>query len=113
MPESSATSGHRSEIQGTPHLFDKLYWLRVGCAVGSGVLAEFLLRFPGFDWSIGITIGLLVYLLTYYLAKYVWYRGIDPSKLGKLYSTGIGSYVMLFLFTWILLATLLHQSGIT
>jgi len=107
MPESSATGGHRREIQGTPRPFDKLYWLRVGCAVAAGVLAEVLLRFPGFDWSIGITVGLLIYLLTYYLAKYVWYRKIEPSKLGKLYSTGIGSYVMLFLFTWMLLTTLL------
>ncbi len=74
--------------------------------MAAGVLADYIWTLPGFDWTIGITLGLLIYLLTYYGARYTWYRKLEPSKLGKVYSTGIGSYVMLFLFTWILLVTL-------
>jgi hypothetical protein len=76
--------------------------------VVAGALANYVWGMPGFDWTVGITIGLLVYLLTYYAARYAWYRNLEPTKLGKIYSTGIGSYVMFFLFTWILLATLLQ-----
>src|SRR5271157_6073320 len=107
MPDNSAKTGHRNENQRTPRPFDKLYWLRLGCGFFAGVLADYLLRFPGVDWSIGITIGLLIYLLTYYAARYAWYRKLEVSKLGKIYTTGIGSYAMVFLFTWILLSTLL------
>ena len=70
------------------------------------MLAEYVWTLPGLDWTIGITLGLLVYLITYYAARYGWYRNLETSKLGKVYTTGIGSYVMLFIFTWILLATL-------
>ncbi|MDV3292673.1 MAG: hypothetical protein LYZ70_00195 [Nitrososphaerales archaeon] len=87
--------------------FDKLYWLRIGSGVAAGVVAYFVFRLPGLDFSYGILVGLFVFLLTYYIAKYGWYRKLEAAKLTKLYSTGIGSYVMLFLFTWILLLTLL------
>lgn len=75
--------------------------------MAAGGLAEYVLKIPGLDYSYGILVGLFVYLLTYYAARYGWYRKIEAAKIGKLYSTGVGSYVMLFLFTWILLATLL------
>jgi len=79
----------------------------VASGILAGVVAEFIWKLPGFDWTIGITLGLLVYLLTYYGARYAWYRKLETSKLGKVYTTGIGSFVILFIFTWILLATLL------
>ena len=81
--------------------------MRFGTGILSGVIAEYIWKLPGFDWTIGITLGLLIYLLTYYGARYAWYRKVEPSKQGKIYTTGIGSFVMLFIFTWILLATLL------
>lgn len=112
MPDNSATSGRRAEIPRPARPFDKLYWLRIVCGIGAGALSEYIWKLPGFDWTIGITFGLLVYLLTYYGARYLWYRKLEPSKLTKLYTTGIGSYVMVFLFTWILLATLLEQFGV-
>ena len=108
MPDSSNIGGHRSDVPTPPRPFDKLYWLRIACGVAAGAIADLVWKLPGFDWTIGITLGLLVYLLTYYGARYLWYRQLEPTKLGKIYSTGIGSYVMLFIFTWILLSTLFH-----
>jgi len=83
--------------------FDKLYWLRIGLAALAGFASNELV---GVDWSTGVTIGIAVYLVSYYLAWYVWYRGLARNLQGKIYTTGIGGFVMVFLFTWILFFTL-------
>jgi hypothetical protein len=83
--------------------FDKLYWLRVGLGVLAGVLAEFVF---GVDYSNGLLLGIIFYLASYYLARYLWFKELAKDYIGKMYSTGIGGYVFLFLFTWILLFTL-------
>jgi len=58
------------------------------------------------DYSNGLLLGVLVYLASYYLARYTWFRQMERELVSKVYSTGIGGYVMLFLFVWILLFTL-------
>ncbi|HYC26745.1 MAG TPA: hypothetical protein VEB67_01840 [Nitrososphaerales archaeon] len=85
-----------------PVAFDKLYWARIGFAVVGAFLANVLVA----DWSLGLSIGIGIYLLSYYVAKYTWYRGSGPEIQGKVYTTGIGSYALVFIFTWILLFTL-------
>jgi hypothetical protein len=72
----------------TPPPFDKLYWLRVGLGIVAGFLAWVI---PGTDYINGFSLAILVYLISYYF--------------GKLYTTGLGVYIGLFLFTWILLFT--------
>jgi hypothetical protein len=86
-----------------PPSFDKLYWSRIGFAVIAGILAEVL---TGSDWTSGVSIGILFYLISYYVARFMWYRGMGREGQGKLYSTGIGGFIMIFLFTWMLLFTL-------
>ena len=71
--------------------------------VVAGLLAELL---TGADYLNGISVGILIYLVSYYVARYLWYRGLDRRFQGKVYTTGLGGYVGLFLFTWILLFTL-------
>lgn len=83
--------------------FDKLYWLRIGLAVVGGVGADLLV---GSDYLSGISIGIAVYLGSYYLARFTWYKGSGKNVQAKVYSTGIGGFVLAFLFTWILLFTL-------
>jgi len=90
-----------------PNPFDKLYWLRVGSGLGAGFLAYSIFRLPGLDYSWGLLVGMMVYLATYYIARFSWYRKVEAANMTKLYSTGIGGYIMLFIFTWILLFTLL------
>lgn len=89
--------------------FGTLYWFRLGCGVAGGV-ASFL-AFPPTPTmdaaSNGMLLAVIVYLATYYVARYLFYRKIGREYVTKLYSTGIGGYIMLFLFTWILLFTLL------
>lgn len=95
--------------------FDKLYWLRIGFGAVAGALADWIsgLDTPNALWN-GITVALGFYLASYYLARYVLYRKLGREYFGKFYTTGIGGFVMVFIFTWIALFTLsafLHFSG--
>ena len=47
-----------------------------------------------------------VYLVTFYLARFTWYKGSSREVQGKVYTTGIGGFVLVFLFTWMLFFTL-------
>jgi len=60
----------------------------------------------GIDWTSGVSIGILFYLVSYYVARFTWYKGLGRESQGKIYTTGIGSFLMIFLFTWILFFTL-------
>jgi hypothetical protein len=87
---------------------DKLYWLRVAAGVLSGVLAT-LLGFVGANQPEayrGVILALAIYALTSYAARYHMFKNLGVS-LRKIYTHGIGSFIMLFLFTWILLNTLI------
>jgi uncharacterized membrane protein YeaQ/YmgE (transglycosylase-associated protein family) len=100
-PDSSATKA------GSAVPFDKLYWIRIGFGAIAGILADWV---SGLDasnalWN-GITVGLGFYLASYYLARYGVYRKSDGGNFSKFYTTGIGGFIMVFLFTWILLFTL-------
>ena len=87
--------------------FDKLYWLRVGFGVVAGLLANLLFS-PTLDYADGILVGVIVYLVSYYVARYGWYRSLERKDIGKIYTTGVGIFAMVFLFTWILLFTLVR-----
>ncbi len=84
-------------------IFDKLFWLRAGLGAVTGVLAQFIF---GGDYYNGVVLGLLVYLLSYYLARFVWGKNVTKQEMAKLYTSGIGTFVMLYLFFWLLLFTL-------
>ncbi len=77
--------------------------MRVALGVLGGVAAEVVFRL---DYSNGLLMGIIFYLGSYYLARYLWFKKLDKEYVSKMYSTGIGGYVMLFLFSWILLFTL-------
>jgi hypothetical protein len=85
--------------------FDKLYWLRIGLGALGGYLANVVFS-PNLDYVDGILLGFIVYFASYYIARFAWYRNLEKENLSKLYTTGIGSFVMVFLFVWILCFTL-------
>ena len=86
--------------------FDKLYWARLAWGVLFGALAYY----AQLNWNLGIIndvlLGVIGYLTSYYFARYIWYRKLEPANMSKLYTTGYGVYIMMFIFSWFLLFTL-------
>jgi hypothetical protein len=82
---------------------DKIYWFRVGMGFLAGALADV---FFGIDYANGILVALIFFLGSYYLSRFLWGKSFAKEQMNKLYTTGMGSYVMLFLFSWLLLFTL-------
>jgi ATP/ADP translocase len=82
---------------------DRIFWLRVGFGVGSGALAQLLFDS---DYVSGILLAVIVYLVTFYMVKALWGKQMKPEDQRKLYTAGLGSFALLFLFFWIFLFTL-------
>jgi hypothetical protein len=102
-------------------LFDKIYWLRAGLGALAGVSAELLTGCKALippangavcvdgltpQYANGILLGLMVYLVTFYLLKWTVGKGMAKDLERKLYTTGVGTFLMLFIFSWVLLFTL-------
>ena len=65
-------------------------------------MAQLIFGADGLD---GLLIGVIGYLGSWYVGKF-WYKSADRQTAGKIYSTGLGAYFVVFLFTWVLLFTL-------
>ena len=85
--------------------------MRVGFGAAAGILAGLLnfitLQPPTLNPNAyyGVYIGILVYIGSFYFAKYSWVKGINPKDKNKLITQGIGSYVIMFIFSWIMFNT--------
>ena len=101
--------------------FDKIFWLRAGLGAVGGVLAELLtgcrVQVTGAaagtclggavpDYSPGILLGLGLFLGSYYLFRVTLAKSFTKEQMGKVYTTGAGSFALLFVFSWVLLYTL-------
>jgi len=100
------------EVIRTKRKLDKLFWIRVGLAMMGGIAATFLFdSIEGEErrWtSIGFMI--LIFITSIVIAKSM---NLAPprSDRKKLITTGIGSFVFLYLFMWILSYTLVNVTG--
>jgi hypothetical protein len=89
-----------------------VYWTRLGFAVLAGVLYNVLgLGGQGalFGTSWAISMGIGIYAISVFLVKYILHYG--PTELkgpNKHITLGIGSYIIWFLFTTILLNTIIY-----
>lgn len=81
---------------------DRMFWLRVGFGVATGTLTQLLFDD---DYQTGILFGIVMYMVTYYIVRRAWGPRLKPEETNKLYTAGLGSYVLLFLFFWIFLFT--------
>jgi hypothetical protein len=94
------------------HKLNIMAWLRVGLGGLSGFIAG-MLGFLTIDPTApfnpnnyaGAYVAVIIYVASYYLAKYNVLKGIDPKNKNKLITQGIGSFIMMFLFVWILYNT--------
>ena len=94
----------------TKKLTNILFWMRIGFALIGGTIATFI--FDGIEgseerrWS-SITFMILLFIITCFLAKGMKIN-FPKSDRKKLVTTGIGSFIFLYLFAWILSYTLLN-----
>jgi hypothetical protein len=89
----------------------RLAWIRVGLGAVAGILAG-LLKFVTLQPNIvnsnayyGIYVGIIVYVCSYYYARNVLVKGINPKDKNKLFTQGIGSFTIMFIFSWIVYST--------
>jgi cation transport ATPase len=93
---------------------DKLFWLRVGFAVIAGTLATFL--FEGIQgeerrWA-SIVFMIIMFIVTIFIAKSMKMQ-LPSSDRKKIVTQGIGSYIFLYLFVWILTYTIVHAGTVS
>ena len=91
---------------------NKLFWLRVGFAVIAGTAATFIFddiaNMEEKRWtSIGFMI--IVFMVTIVIAKGMKIQ-LPSSDRKKIVTQGIGSYIFIYLFIWVLTNTLVHGS---
>ena len=103
---------NQDDITRRKKLLDKLFWIRIGLAAIAGVVATFLFESVEGEERRWASIG---FMIAVFIASTVIGKGmkigLPPSDRKKIVTTGIGSYVFIYLFMWILSYTLIHHSG--
>ncbi|MGI0056288.1 MAG: hypothetical protein ACREAK_02805 [Nitrosarchaeum sp.] len=92
---------------------DKLFWLRIGFAVIAGTLATFLFEdIQGEErrWA-SIIFMIIMFIVTIFIAKSMKMQ-LPSSDRKKIVTQGIGSYIFLYLFIWILTYTIVHAGTV-
>ena len=98
----------------TEKKLNKLFWLRVGLAILAGTAATFI--FEGIEgeerrWaSIGFMI--IIFAATIVVAKGMKMQ-LPSSDRKKIVTQGIGSYIFLYLFIWIVTYTLANAGNVS
>jgi len=91
----------------TRRKLDKLFWLRVGLAVIAGTSATFIFdSIEGEErrWA-SIIFMIILFIASVFIAKGMNLH-LPKSDRKKLVTTGIGSYIFIYLFMWILTYTI-------
>ena len=105
--ESAVSEEQQSIIKKRTNV---LFWMRFAFALIGGVAAEFL--FDGIAdseekrWS-SIIFMIVLFVVTCFIAKGMKIK-FSKSDRKKLVTTGIGSYIFLYLFAWIMTHTMLN-----
>lgn len=88
-----------------------LFWIRIGLGVLAGIASAFAGNALGAESKgyVGFGIMIVLFIISYGIAK-AMHIPIPPSDKKKLIMTGIGSYFFIFVFTWILVNTLIHPA---
>ena len=111
VEDSSINVAEKSEKD---RKLNKLFWVRVGLAVIAGAIATFVFEdIEGEErrWA-SIAFMIIVFIGTIIVAKGMKLQ-LPSSDKKKIVTQGIGSYVFLYLFTWIVTYTLLHAGTVS
>ncbi len=91
---------------------NKLFWLRVSLAIIAGTLATFIFEDIEGEERRWTSIGFMIIIFagTIIMAKGMKMQ-LPSSDRKKIVTQGIGSYVFLYLFTWIVTYTLVNAGS--
>ncbi len=109
-PTESVPSDY--EKSRTKYMIDKLFWLRITLAIMGGIAATFIFdSFEGEDrrWA-SIAFMIIIFIVSVGIGKGMRLQ-LPRSDRKKLVTTGIGSFVFLYLFSWIVSYTLVNIPG--
>ena len=101
------------ELTRRKRLLDRLFWVRIGLAAIGGTVATFLFEpIEGEErrWA-SIIFMIIIFIVSAVIGKGMKI-GLPPSDRKKLVTTGIGTYVFVYLFMWILSYTLIHHPSV-
>ena len=100
------------EKSRTKYMINILFWLRVTLAIMGGIAATFI--FDSIEGEVrrwtSIAFMIILFIVSIGIAKSMKMR-LPRSDRKKLVTTGIGSFVFLYLFSWILSYTLVNVTG--
>jgi uncharacterized membrane protein YjfL (UPF0719 family) len=92
-----------------------LYWIRVALGVAIGAIDALYDYWVGIlsashsvsldDFLAGLTFAILFFIVTYYILK-IFYSNKFQKK-SKIMSTGIGTYFIVWLVTWVLIVSVI------
>ena len=89
---------------------DKVFWLRVGLGVLAGTISAIIgspITIESTRVVLGFGIMIVLFIVSYVIAKGLKIP-IAITEKKKLITTGYGSYFLMFIFSWILVNTLIH-----
>ena len=109
-PTESMSSEY--ETSRTKYMINILFWFRVTLAIMGGIAATFI--FDSIEGEVrrwtSIAFMIILFIVSIGIAKSMKMR-LPRSDRKKLVTTGIGSYVFLYLFSWILSYTIVNVNG--
>ena len=106
-PTGSSTQTEESRVKSG---LDKLFWLRIGLAVLAGTLSAIIgNHMQSHKGFLGLGIMIILFIVSIGIAKSMKIP-ILPTDKKKLITTGYGSYILIFIFSWILVTTITHPS---
>ena len=111
---SSEPAINEAERNEKDRKLNKLFWMRVALAFIAGTVATFIFGdIEGEErrWT-SIAFMIIVFFGTIIVAKSMKMQ-LPRSDRKKLVTQGLGSYVFLYLFTWILTYTIVHAGSIS
>ncbi|MGI0101439.1 MAG: hypothetical protein ACREA7_02465 [Nitrosotalea sp.] len=88
---------------------DKVFWLRVGLGILAGAISAIIGSPMDVNSRIFMGFGTMIalFIVSYGIAKSLRVP-LLPSDKRKLIMTGIGSYFLMFIFSWILINTIIN-----
>ena len=111
---SSEPAINEAERDEKDRKLNKLFWMRVALAIIAGTAATFIFEdIEGEErrWS-SIGFMIILFFVTIMVAKGMKMQ-LPRSDRKKLVTQGIGSYIFMYLFTWILTYTLVNAGSIS